>query len=360
MRNSTTGRNPSPRRRITSSVQPSTCPSPPYTGSHDVTPWTTPSASTARPTRTRGSSASSTPPRVKPISGIPLSPTHSSEIARTCATSDHGSSASVTRRKVTPCLPRAVERRAHVLPRLPVNSRSSRSTRVSSATCTRAQPSESVTAVVSLGDGEQARHQPGVVAQLGERPDRAGGVGADRVAEGDGHPGVAAVGEVALGVGAEEVGVLRPERHPGQRAAAVALQQLGGAVDVAGAERAAPLPPGGDAECPARGDEQRQHGAPEHGVGDEERRVFDRVGQAEDLRDEHDHGDHDAERHDQRGEPHRPSPGGAFAAPQAVDHQRDHHEHDRQLRHRVGLVRRGAERADAGRDAHHDHAPRPR
>ena len=83
IRNSTTGRNPSALRRIMSSVQPRGLPFSSRIGSHDVTPWTVPSASTAMPTRTLGSMASLTPPRVKPSSGVRLPFSHAVEISRT-------------------------------------------------------------------------------------------------------------------------------------------------------------------------------------------------------------------------------------------------------------------------------------
>ena len=81
MRNSMTPRNPDSRRRMKSSVQPVTTPSE-WTGSQLVTPCTVRSASIATRQRTASSASSSSPPRVKPISGNPLSATHSSEIAR--------------------------------------------------------------------------------------------------------------------------------------------------------------------------------------------------------------------------------------------------------------------------------------
>ncbi len=64
-----------------SSVQPTGRPSS-YTGIQLVSPCTRRCASTATSTRTAGSSSSSSPPRVKPISGRPLSDTHSSDIDR--------------------------------------------------------------------------------------------------------------------------------------------------------------------------------------------------------------------------------------------------------------------------------------
>ncbi len=140
MRNSTTGRNPLWRRRMTSRVQPRICPCAPYTGSQDVTPWMVPSGSWARPTRTWGSSASSMPPRVKPISGSPLSPVHSRETARTCSTSAGDSSARVTRRKEMFSLAARFSAERTSCQDLPRNCSSGRSTMVSSATWTCCQP----------------------------------------------------------------------------------------------------------------------------------------------------------------------------------------------------------------------------
>ena len=64
-----------------SSVQPTIAPSR-CTGIQLVTPCTVRSVSTATSTRTASSASSGRPPRVKPISGSPLSATHSSLIAR--------------------------------------------------------------------------------------------------------------------------------------------------------------------------------------------------------------------------------------------------------------------------------------
>lgn len=83
IRNSITGLKPSALRRIMSSVQPRGLPFSSRIGSHDVTPWTVPSASTAMPTRTLGSMASSTPPSVKPSSGVRLPRSQLAEISRT-------------------------------------------------------------------------------------------------------------------------------------------------------------------------------------------------------------------------------------------------------------------------------------
>ena len=70
-------------------------------------------------------------------------------MARTCATSDHRSSASVTMRNVMPCLPALLSAERTSCQDLPRNCRSGRSTRVSSATCTRCQPSSPAASAVS-------------------------------------------------------------------------------------------------------------------------------------------------------------------------------------------------------------------
>ena len=73
--NSITGRKPWSRRRMRSSVHPTTWPFS-LTGIQDVKPSMVSSASMARCRRTAGSSASARPPSVKPISGSDLSATH--------------------------------------------------------------------------------------------------------------------------------------------------------------------------------------------------------------------------------------------------------------------------------------------
>jgi hypothetical protein len=159
IRNSTTGRKPSALRRIMSRVQARGLPLSSRTGSHEVTPWTVPASSTAMPTRTRGSMASSTPPSVKPSSGVRLPRSQLAEISLTWFFVDWSASASVTIRNVMPSLVarlRAVRMSCHFLPR---NARSGRSTMVSSATWTRFAP----TASAVVADTEN---------QAGTRPSR--------------------------------------------------------------------------------------------------------------------------------------------------------------------------------------------
>ena len=74
----------SARRRMRSSVQPTVTPSA-RTGNQLVTASTRSAASTASSIRTCGSSTSSSPPRVNPISGRPLPADHSADRARTCS-----------------------------------------------------------------------------------------------------------------------------------------------------------------------------------------------------------------------------------------------------------------------------------
>ena len=165
---------------------------------------TCPSASTASPTRTCGSSASSTPPRVKPISGSPLSPdpllgdgAHlRDQRPRLLGQRDHAERDAL--------LARLVERRAHVLPRLARELRSGRSTRVSSATCTRCQPSaraaSAVSSVTENRHGTQPcartwRRSPHGRRRVRRRP--------DRVAEADRDARVPLVGDERLAVGGD-------------------------------------------------------------------------------------------------------------------------------------------------------------
>ena len=96
--------------------------------------------STASATRTSGSSASSTLPRVKPISGRSLSPTHCSEIARTCARTTNGSSARVVGRNVMASLFALFIAERTSCHFLPLNASPGRSMIVSSAICTVRQP----------------------------------------------------------------------------------------------------------------------------------------------------------------------------------------------------------------------------
>ncbi len=149
IRNSITGRKPPALRRIMSSVHPRGLPLPSRTGSQDVTPWTVPSASTAMPTRTRGSMASVTPPSVNPSSGVRLPRSQPADTSRTWRMIAGLSSASVTMRNVMPSFAarlRAVRTSCHFLPR---NSSPGRSTRVSSATWTRIAPTASEVAAVT-------------------------------------------------------------------------------------------------------------------------------------------------------------------------------------------------------------------
>jgi hypothetical protein len=149
IRNSITGRKPPALRRIMSRVHPRGLPLSSRIGSHDVTPWTVPSASTAMPTRTRGSMASVTPPSVNPSSGVRLPRSQPADTSRTCRMIDGLSSARVTMRNVMPSLAarlRAVRMSCHFLPR---NSRPGRSTMVSSATCTRLVPTASAVVAVT-------------------------------------------------------------------------------------------------------------------------------------------------------------------------------------------------------------------
>ena len=84
--------------------------------------------------------ASSTPPRVKPSSGSPLSWTHSVEMARTCVWIPRGWSASAPRRSSMPCLAAwfiAVRTSCHAFP---LNSRDGKSITASSATWIECQP----------------------------------------------------------------------------------------------------------------------------------------------------------------------------------------------------------------------------
>ena len=77
--------------RMKSIVQPTGRPLA-YTGIQLVMPWTLRSAPTAIRQRTFGSSSSSSPPTVKPISGKPLSASHLSEIRRIWLVSSRGAS----------------------------------------------------------------------------------------------------------------------------------------------------------------------------------------------------------------------------------------------------------------------------
>ena len=277
-----------------------------------MTPCTCPSASSARPTRTCGSSASSTPPRVKPISGSALSPTHSSEMARTCATSDHRSSASVTMRNVMPCLPALLSADRTSCQDLPRNCRSGRSTRVSSATWTRCQPSSRRRVRGLLRRREQARHPAAALAQGRERPHGLAPVrfGSDRVAEADRDARVPLVGDERLPVGSPEPGVLRPGGHPRQRAAAALLQHLHGGRLVDRGGRGAPPHPTArrHAEGSPSDDEDHEDRRPQQLVGGEARQpVVDVDVAAEDRDEDAQHRDREAEEHveacDDDGEP---------------------------------------------------------
>ena len=118
---------------------------------------------------------------------------------------------------------------------LPLNSRVGRSIRLSSATCTLCQPSASVTSAVARLQEKMYGTRPALshswTKSLIVEPADTGRP--DRVAEGDRHARVLAEGEVALAVRGDHVPVLRPGRHPGDRVAAPAAQQLLGDVRVA-------------------------------------------------------------------------------------------------------------------------------
>ncbi len=113
----------------------------PYTGSQLRSPSTSPSGEIARARRTSGSSASCSVPRVKRISGRPLSPTQDSEIAFSCWRVPQLTSASLVRRNVIPSRSARLNdwrTRAHALP---WKVSPARSMMVSSATVSACHPS---------------------------------------------------------------------------------------------------------------------------------------------------------------------------------------------------------------------------
>ena len=174
-----------------------------------------------------------------------------------------------------PCLPalfNAERTSCHDLPR---NCRSGRSTRVSSATCTRCQPSARVASAVSSVAENRHGTQPlrsHIVAYSRTRVGPFGG-GADRVSQPDRDARVPLVGHEGVAVGGAEPGVLGPGRHPGQRAAAVLLQHLRGGLPVDGRGRgpASHPPSRRHPEGRAADDEHDQQGRPQQLVGGEAR-----------------------------------------------------------------------------------------
>jgi len=86
---------------------------------------------------------------VKPISGMPLSETHSSEMPRACCTIENDSSRSWTMRKETSDLAARLIAVRTSCQALPLNCSVGRSMTVSSATCTCRQPSASTWGMIS-------------------------------------------------------------------------------------------------------------------------------------------------------------------------------------------------------------------
>ncbi len=149
------GRKPSERRRMKSSVSPTTFPSR-WTGIHDVIAWTWSFASTASSKRTSGSRSSATPPSVNPISGSPLSATHSSEMSTICSVTDSGAAAKVVHRASIPSLAARLRAVRTSWNFLPLKARSARSTTVSSPTCKQVQPWSR--AIVAVSSPTEYRH----------------------------------------------------------------------------------------------------------------------------------------------------------------------------------------------------------
>nr|WP_231960668.1 hypothetical protein [Amycolatopsis thermoflava] len=124
-----------------------------------------------------------------------------------------------------------------------------------------------------------------------------------------------------------EVAVLRPGGHPGQGAAAVALDEFDGVPPVA-VRRARPPR---DAEGVPPGDEQHQVAEPEDAVGDHQRDVVDRFDGVEDRgdqqRDPGQRGEQDVERgDDDDGPPRDPA-----APAEPAHHEEGQHDHDDDL-----------------------------
>ena len=201
-----------------------------------------------------------------------------------------------------------------------------------------------------LGDREEARHpaaalaHPGVlqdgVAPLGRRP--------HRVAEADRDACVALVGDEGVALAWPEPGVLRPGRHPGQRAAAALLQQLrrGRAVDLRARGAAAQPPPQRHPEGRTPDHEHEEERGPHQLVGGEARNaLFDVDVAAEDGDEDADHRDEDADgdvdARDDDGEP----PGEPLAVAQASDEQQGEDQGDAEVDEILVVTEPRAERA---------------
>ena len=209
-------------------------------------------------------------------------------------------------------LARLVERRAHVLPRLAAELQV-REVDEGVLGDLHPLPTQRARRVRGLlRRREQARHPAAALAQGRERPHGLAPIRlrSDRVAEADRDAGVPLVGDERLPVGRAEPGVLRPGRHPRQRAAAALLQHLHGRRLVDRGGRGAPPHPTArrHAEGPATDDEDHEDRRPQQLVGGEARQpVVDVEVAAEDRDEDAEHRDDEPEEHvearDDDGEP---------------------------------------------------------